>query len=240
MNQWIFNEFKHCGVDYSDANTASRYDAEHQKFRDFDQELFDLLAKLSLKQTQAMTLIDLGCGTGAFSIAASKHFKKIYAVDVSEAMLGCVQRKVQEQGIKNIEFIASGFLTYEHRTEPADMLISKAVLHHLPDFWKQIALLRMNEMLKMDGILYLFDIVFHFPPLEYEEKINAWISHFKKLAGNKFAAEVETHIRDEYSTWGWVMKAMLEKAGFAIDRIDSPDDLQTEYICRKCDEKFLQ
>lgn len=49
----------------------------------------------------------------------------------------------------NIEFIQSGFLTYEHQSEPVDLIFTKAALHHLPDFWKQIALLRLNQMLKM-------------------------------------------------------------------------------------------
>ncbi|MDD5727963.1 MAG: class I SAM-dependent methyltransferase [Victivallales bacterium] len=235
MNKWLFNEFRHCGVDYSDAAAVSRYDKEHQKFRNFDRELAELLDKLALPHPETMTLIDLGCGTGAFSVAAAGHFKKIYAVDVSDAMLDCARDKIRERDIGNVEFVSGGFLTYEYRHEPADMVVSKAALHHLPDFWKQIALLRINEMLKMDGIFYLFDIVFHFPPAVYEERIKSWIAGFESIAGGKFAAEVETHIRDEYSTFDWVMKEMLERAGFAIDRIDSPDGMQTEYFCRKCD-----
>jgi putative AdoMet-dependent methyltransferase len=233
MNEWTFNEFKHCGVDYSDPAQAAVYDEEHQKFRNFEQETIDLLNNLSLDTPEKMTLIDLGCGTGASSIAASKHFKKIYAVDISEAMINCARKKAQEQGITNIEFINSGFLSYEHKFEPADIIISKAALHHLPDFWKQTALLKMNNMLKINGILYLFDIAFHFPPAEYEEKINNWISHFEKVAGNKFKKEVQTHIKEEFSTFSWIMEEMLNKAGFTIDKIVTPDGMLTEYFCRK-------
>lgn len=31
--------------------------------------------------------------------------------------------------------------------------MTRVALHHLPDFWKQVALLRMNAMLKMGGML---------------------------------------------------------------------------------------
>ena len=237
MNEWMFNEFKHCGVDYSDVSQASNYDEEHQKFRNFDQEIIDLLNNLSLDNPKEITLIDLGCGTGASSIAASKYFKKIYAVDVSEAMIDCARNKAKKQGIMNIEFINSGFLSYEHKFESADIVLSKAALHHLPDFWKQIALLKMNKMLKMDGILYLFDIVFHFPPSEYKEKINNWISNFEKVAGSKVKKEIEIHIKEEFSTFNWIMEEMLSKAGFAIDKIVTPDGMQTEYFCRKAEEK---
>lgn len=239
MAKWTFNEFKYCGVDYSDTAQAEHYDEEHQKFRNFDQEIIDLLKNLSLDSPEKMTLIDLGCGTGASSIAASKHFKKIYAVDVSKAMISCARKKAQKQGIKNIEFINAGFLSYEHKFESADIILSKAALHHLPDFWKQIALLKMNKMLKMDGILYLFDIVFHFQPSEYEEKINNWISHFEKIAGEKIKKEIQTHIKEEFSTFDWILKEMLNKAGFIIYKIITPDGMQTEYFCNKSEEKII-
>jgi len=239
MKEWTFNEFKHCGVDYSDAAQAAVYDEEHQKFRNFEQEVADLLKALALDKPETMTLIDLGCGTGAFAVAAAKHFKKIYAVDVAEAMLDCARKKAMGQGITNIEFVNSGFLNYEHEAGTADMVFSKAAFHHLPDFWKQAALLKMNKMLKPGGILYLFDIVFHFPPETYEEKINGWISGFEKIAGPEFKKEVETHIRDEYSTFNWIMEGMLSRAGFAIDKIVTPDGIQTEYFCRKIAEGAL-
>lgn len=233
MNEWTFNEFKHCGVDYSDTAQAEHYDEEHQKFRNFEQEVKDLLKNLALDDPAEMTLVDLGCGTGATAVAASRYFKKIYAVDVSEAMINCARKKAQAQGIKNIEFVNSGFLSYEHKTEPVDIVLSKAALHHLPDFWKQIALLNINKMLKANGILYLFDIVFHFPPSQYKEKINSWISHFENVAGSSFKKEVQTHIKDEFSTFNWIMEGMLDKAGFTIEKVTTPDGLLTEYFCRK-------
>jgi putative AdoMet-dependent methyltransferase len=78
--------------------------------------------------------------------------------------------------------------------------------------------------------------VFQFDPQEYVSKINSWISRFGEVAGEEFRLEVETHIRDEYSTFGWIMNGMLEKAGFAIEKYRSADDFMTEYTCRKVNE----
>lgn len=236
-NTWQFNEFKHCGVDYSDPAHAAEYDEEHQKFRNFEKETADLLKVLALDRPETMTLIDLGCGTGAFAIAAAGHFRKIYAVDISGAMLELARKKARERNISNIEFVNSGFLSYEPPALAADIVLSKAALHHLPDFWKQTALLKMNRMLKAGGILYLFDVVFHFPPEAYEEKINGWISRFEKIVGPNFIKEAEIHIRDEYSTFNWIMEGMLNRAGFAIDKVVAPDGMLTEYFCRKIAEK---
>jgi epoxyqueuosine reductase len=35
---------------------------------------------------------------------------------------------------------------------------------------------------------------------------------------NYMAEETVVHVRDEFSTWGWVMEGLLERAGFRIDR----------------------
>jgi len=233
MDNWVYNEFKHCGVDYADIKQAEMYDQQHQKFRNYEKEVLEMLDYLSLTNPQELVLIDLGCGTGATVIHASKHFKKIFAVDVSELMISQAKRKAAQESISNIEFVNSGFLSYEHKTEPADMVLTKAAFHHLPDFWKQIALLRMNKMLRMGGILYLHDVVFHFEPTDYTNTINEWVNRFEVLAGKEFKAEVETHIRDEFSTFSWIMEGMLEKAGFAIEKSRTPDGFVTEYFCKK-------
>jgi len=236
MNNWVYDEFKHCGVDYSDVQQAENYDKQHQKFRNYEKEVMDMLDYLALNNTKDMTLIDLGCGTGATAIYAAKHFKKIFAVDVSQVMITQAKRKVEEKGISNIEFVNSGFLSYEHEAEPADVILTKAAFHHLPDFWKQIALLRMNKMLKMGGALYIFDVVFHFEPSDYLSKISQWVSGFEEKAGKEFKAEVETHIRDEFSTFSWIIEGMLAKAGFKVVKSRNADGFITEYFCQKIEE----
>ena len=180
--------------------------------------------------------MNLACGTGATSVYDAKYFKRIFAVDVSEMMIKQAQRKAKKENISNIEFIHSGFLTYEHTAEPVDIVLTKAALHHLPDFWKQIALLRINKMLKLGGVFYLHDVIFHFQPTEYIEKINNFISVFEKSTGEKYKEEIETHIRDEYSTFSWIMEGMMERAGFEIEKSRTSDGFVTEYFCKKVKE----
>jgi len=233
MQNWIYDELKHCGVDYSKSKLAEQYDHEHQKFRNYEKEFNEMLDFLSLKNTKELSFLDLGCGTGASLIYAAKHFKKVYGVDVSKAMVDQAQKKIEKEKITNATLIQSGFLTYAHQEEPLDVVMTKAAFHHLPDFWKQIALLKMNKMLKKNGILYLFDVVFHLDPKEYQMKITDWVSGFEKLAGKKMREEVETHIRDEYSTFSWILNGMIERAGFKIEKSKTNDGFITEYHCIK-------
>jgi hypothetical protein len=79
--------------------------------------------------------------------------------------------------------------------------------------------------------------VFHFDAPEYEEKIEDWISGFEMRAGSAFRKEIETHIRDEYSTFGWILEGMITRAGFVIEKSMTTDGFVTEYLCRKVEEK---
>jgi putative AdoMet-dependent methyltransferase len=238
MNPWLFDETRHCGVDYSNNAQAQGYDSRHQKFRDFEKEFLAMLEFIGRENTQEKTIIDLGCGTGATAIHASQNFKKVYAVDISEPMILQARQKAEADSIKNIEFVNAGFLSYEHKDTPADVLMTRAAFHHLPDFWKQIALLKMNRMIKMEGVLYIFDVVFGFEPAEFKTVIENWISYFELKAGKEFRKEAETHIRDEFSTFSWILEGMISKAGFFIEKSRTVDGFTTEYCCKKIKEVY--
>jgi hypothetical protein len=60
-------------------------------------------------------------------------------------MLERLRRKIDEAGADNVEIAAAGFLTYDHRDDPADIVYSRYALHHLPDFWKVVALRRVQD-----------------------------------------------------------------------------------------------
>ena len=235
MQNWMYDEFKHCGVDYAAEQQAGMYDDQHLKFRDYEKEFVEMMDYIGLQDTGDKIVIDLGCGTGATACYAAGSFGKVYAVDVSGAMIDQARKKFSEK-VDNIEFIQAGFLSYVHQDALVDLIITKAALHHLPDFWKQVALLRMNQMMKMGGLLYIHDVVFNFEPQAYADTIEGWIDIFGKIAGADFKLEAETHIRDEYSTFGWVLRGMLEKAGFVIEKSGEGELFVTEYLCRKVEE----
>jgi SAM-dependent methyltransferase len=148
-------------------------------------------------------------------------------------MLRCARRKAKKEKLNNIEFHRGGFLTYEHKAEPVDAIVSTAVLHHLPDFWKLTGLRHIAQMLKTGGRLYLFDVVFSFNVDDYESRLGKWIKSTAERIGPSFAGEVEIHIREEYSTYDWIMEGLLEQAGFVIETADYKRDMTAAYLCTK-------
>ena len=51
------------------------------------------------------------------------------------------------------------------------------MFHHLPDFWKAVALTRIAGMLRPGGIFRLSDVVYSFAPDEADDRIESWIAN---------------------------------------------------------------
>lgn len=156
--EWTYDEMKQTGLDYSSIEQVQRYDDMHQGFRDYEKNSDAIIKHLELDSNS--TVIDMGAGTGAFTLYAAKHSQKVYAVDVSLAMLNRCLKKCEGIGLSNVSYCHGGFLTYDHKAESTDAMVSIVSLHHLPDFWKLVCLTRAAEMLKVGGRFFLFDIVF--------------------------------------------------------------------------------
>lgn len=228
---WLFDESKQIGVDYADADIVAKYDDQHERFRDFEQEAWRIATALELSKQS--TVLDIGCGTGGLTFHFARICRHVYAVDVSAAMVAAVKAKSSKLGLENVTAVRSGFLTYDHNGKTPDAIIANITLHHLPDFWKQIALCRLHDLLGAKGRLFLADVVFDFDPRTYREAVDSWLSGMKELAGRQMADEAVVHLRDEFSTWEWIMTGMLERAGFRIDsNLETMANVRA-YICSK-------
>jgi ubiquinone/menaquinone biosynthesis C-methylase UbiE len=228
---WLFDESVQVGVDYTDEDLVDKYDKHHEGFRDFDQEAKKIFSALGLSFDSIV--LDIGCGTGGLTTHFAQMCKHVYAVDISKAMIAQLVHKTKTQGLYNVTAVQSGFLTYQHQGEALDAIVANITLHHLPDFWKQIALCKLFDILKPGGMLFLADVVFGFDPRTHQKTIEDWLADMEKLAGQSMADETIIHIRDEFSTWEWIMQGILERAGF---RIDSSFEIMKHiraYICSK-------
>jgi len=226
---WQFNEMTQVGADYSEISEVEAFDARHSQFRDVKKENEEIITTLSIQRHHYV--IDIGAGTGAFAIQAAACSRKVYAVDVSRAMLDYAKKKADLNGISNIMFCHGGFLTYSHTDEPVDFVTTSLALHHLPDFWKGVALQKLHSILKNGGRLFISDVVYS--EKNYKANITSWISSLGNIGGQELAEDVERHIREEYSTFTWVMESLLEKAGFRIDNANYDKGVLAQYICTK-------
>jgi ubiquinone/menaquinone biosynthesis C-methylase UbiE len=227
---WLLDELATAGRENLDAGHVARYDAKEDGSAD---------AELRLCQELGVdgdsTVVDVGAGTGQFTIAAAAVCARVIAVDVSAVMLGRLQAKIAERALDNIELVRAGFLTYEHQGPPADLIYSRYALHHLPDAWKAIALERLARVLRPGGVLRLWDIVYSFDPAEADAHLEAWCASAGEDVEQDWSrAELEEHVRDEHSTFSWLLEPMIERAGFQIeDAWYSDDGIFAKYVLRR-------
>ena len=157
------------------------------------------------------------------------------AVDVSPLMLERLAEKVDLCAASNVEVTRAGFLTYQHAGPPADVVYSRYALHHLPDFWKAIALGRLADMLRLGGVLRLWDVVYSFEPRDADRQIEGWIADTMAADVERgwTRAELAEHVRDEHSTFTWLLEPMIERAGFDIVQADYSASVFARYVCKK-------
>lgn len=226
---WYFDESQMAGVDFEDAAQVEAFDLKQPSSTPEKEQALVLRLGIS----SGHTIIDLGAGTGTFAIQAAITGASAHAIDISQAMLTYAQSKAQKAGVTSIQFHQAGFLTYEHNGNSADFVVTKAALHILPDFWKMVAFLRIASMLKPGGIFYLRDAIFSFPPVKYETAVNAWIERAAKPEGEGWTAkDYEMHVREEHSTFAWIIEGMLKQAGFNIVEVNYLSPVTAEYLCK--------
>jgi SAM-dependent methyltransferase len=160
--------------------------------------------------------------------------RRVVAVDVSPAMLRIGRANAAAAGVGNVTFVQAGFLSYRHEGGPADVVYSRHALHQLPDFWKALALTRIAGLLRPGGVLQLRDLVYSFEPQQAGDRLDAWVAAAGADPARGWTpAELVTHIRDEHSTFSWLLEPMLDRAGFTIvDRDYSPSQTYATYTCR--------
>jgi ubiquinone/menaquinone biosynthesis C-methylase UbiE len=191
-----------------------------------------LLSRFGLWDSSSV--IEFGPGTGQFTVAVSPRCARVVAVDISPPMLQHLSNKLAALGLQNVELVQGGFLSYAHQGEPADFVYSRFALHHLPDFWKAIALRRVRAMLRPAGVFRLWDVIYDFPLEDAASHIETWCATGgEAVEGAWGRAELEEHVRDEHSTSTWLIEPMLAHAGFqTIEVTRSADGFQSAYLLR--------
>ena len=83
------------------------------------------------------------------------------------------------------------------------------------------------------GVLRLHDLVYDFEPGEADKAISAWLAEATdNPAAGWTATELVAHVREEHSTFTWLLEPMLERADFEIrDRWLSPTRTYAAYTC---------
>jgi putative AdoMet-dependent methyltransferase len=229
--RWRYDEARHSGVDFSAPREVAAYDAYMQKIRDIPGEVAKTREKIALRPGDI--LLDIGCGTGETALGLAPACACVHAVDVSREMIRHAAAKAEDRGIANVAFRQGGFLTCDYPAASFDVVISQFALHHLPDFWKHLAVRRVHRLLRPGGRFLLQDTVLPAAIDDYDRHLAAIVAGLAASGGEKVAADAVTSIRDEHLTLDWIMEGLLARAGFRLAAAEYAPPFLAAYLCVK-------
>jgi putative AdoMet-dependent methyltransferase len=213
----LFNERKQIGGSFIDADRARMWDKRSSMIEGEFQERAKQIAEM-LNLDQQSVVADLGCGTGQYTIEFSKYCGKIYAVDISPVMLDILEEKSGKKKAANIERMDGGILEFLSKDIKLDAFISQTAFHHLPDFWKSVAIHKMAGMLNPGGKIFLSDVIFSFKTDEYERYFNGMVKEIAAKGDDGLTRDAELHLQEEFSTFDWILEGIFSNAGLLIEK----------------------
>jgi len=124
------------------------------KIMDMKPKASEALRSIGLRD--GMTVLDFGCGTGNYTIAAAKLVGKkgrVYALDIDQAALEEVKTKFRREGLQNITIIC-GDEEIALANESIDVILLYDVIHLVKG--RENLIKRLHKMLKSNGLLSVF------------------------------------------------------------------------------------
>ena len=132
---------------YSKIETASRYNSARSLPSETKTLWLDAL-KSSIPNQKIRNILDLGCGTGRFTVALGKAFEcSVVGVEPSSAMLGVAI----SQSEPNVEWKQGQAENIPLGSQAVDLVFMSQVFHHFTEPRK--ALQEINRVLSSEGYL---------------------------------------------------------------------------------------
>lgn len=93
---------------------ASDYDAleETTFYRNMQEDILSEMEKRGALERD-FTFFDVACGTGNYTVKIAPKVSKVYALDISPAMLSILRKKIEEKGLSNVEIIEADWRKYQ-------------------------------------------------------------------------------------------------------------------------------
>ncbi len=111
------------------AEQEEGFDAWHQSD---PRRLDNQVAALLLKRITFRTVLDLGCGKGAFTAGLKRRDNQVIGVDVSETAIQAAREKYPD-----IQWTCAAVLDYLAGAEPVDLIVARELLSYVED-WREV------------------------------------------------------------------------------------------------------
>jgi len=156
--------------------------------------LFRALAKM----TSASEVLEVGCGTGEFTLRIAPHVKHLHATDLSPDLLGRAQEKARVAGRANLTFELQDVTALKLPANRFDAVFGCSMLHHVE---APQALREIFRVLKPGRWCSFSEPNMLNPQIALQKNIG----YIKRRVGDS---------PDETAFFSWELRRRLQQAGF--------------------------
>lgn len=122
---------------------------------------------------EGMTVLDVGCGPGFFSVEIADmvgESGKVIAADLQQGMLDKIKKKIDGSEIENIIELHKCEEYNIGISTKVDLILAFYMVHEVPD--QDRFLKEMYSILKTDGTFLIIEPSFHVSKKAFEETVN--------------------------------------------------------------------
>ena len=129
------------------------------------QHLRDRIVELAAPQ-QTDVVVDVGCGTGLLALNVAARADRVWAIDISPAMIDYLRTKAASAQLDNLDGAVASAVSLPLVDACADVVVSNYCFHHRDEAGKRRALSEAMRVLKPGGRLVFGDMMFDLDPAD--------------------------------------------------------------------------
>ena len=138
-------------------------------------------------------IMDIGAGTGYFSVKLAKHGANVIAADVNDEFQTFLKKRIEDNKIENITLRKIPFDSPDLKDNEVDMVLIVNSYHHIDNRAEYFA--KEKKGLKNDGELVVIDFfktdVPVGPPTNHKVSIDEVVAELKKAGYTSFEVNVD-------------------------------------------------
>lgn len=138
---------------------SDQFSQQQEQIASFDVYASHAASMIELAASPTATILEVGPGEGNFLSALAPLFRKVYALDNSEAMLDKARRFAKDQQLHNVEFIHGDTQHPSLEALSIDVIAINMVLHHIAS--PSDIFVDLFQRLSENGHLYVTDLCKH-------------------------------------------------------------------------------
>lgn len=168
-------------LNYDYIKETINFDNKYNKKTFYGKFYFENVKRLMevSKPTADKVVLDLGTGTGTFSILAAKKGSFVYALDISKQMISIARNKSKKLGLSSkIKFVCADAENLPFKNNFFDLIYTASVPHDVNDFDKYLK--EIHRVLKSNGKVYM-NLFNFFTPAGLYLLINILFKRIQKL-----------------------------------------------------------